>query len=145
MINAYSAKEVCTIALQCPEHGNLHVQSESLLVEILDEDGAACGPAEVGRVVVSDLHNFAMPLIFYEIGDYAEPGEPCACGRGLSVLRRVLGRSRNRVRLPSGEFMWPRFGANRVSRIAPVLQSQLVQVSVSKNHVNLVVERSLTP
>ena len=144
VIESYSAKEAGTIALQCPEHGRLHLQSEALLVEILDESGRPCGPGEIGRVVVSDLHNLAMPLIRYEIGDYAEVGEPCPCGRGLPTLRRVLGRTRNRVRLPSGEYIWPRFGANRVSRMAPVLQSQLVQVSESEILVNLVVERPLT-
>lgn len=144
VIESYSAKEVGTIALQCPEHGNLHVQSESLLVEILDEAGRACRPGEIGRVVISDLHNLAMPLIRYEIGDYAEAGEPCSCGRGLPTLRRVLGRTRNRVRLPSGEYIWPRFGANQVSRIAPVLQSQLVQTGESEILVNLVVEGPLT-
>ncbi|NQU71239.1 MAG: phenylacetate--CoA ligase family protein [Rhodospirillales bacterium] len=144
VINAYSAKEIGTIALQCPEHGRLHIQSESLLVEILDETGRACDPGEIGRVVISDLHNFAMPLIRYEIGDYAEMGEPCPCGRGLPVLRRVLGRTRNRVRLPSGAYIWPRFGTNRASRIAPVRQSQLVQVSETEILVNLVVARPLS-
>ena len=67
------------------------------MIEILDESGHAFGPEEAGRVVVSDLHNFAMPLIRYEIGDYAAPGEACPYGRGLPVLRRVLGRTRNRI------------------------------------------------
>jgi phenylacetate-coenzyme A ligase PaaK-like adenylate-forming protein len=117
VVNSYSAKEIGAIALQCPEHGRMHIQSESLLVEILDETGRACGPGEIDRMVISDLHNFAMPLILYEIGDYAEMGEPCPCGRGLPVLQRVLGRTRNRVRLPSDAYIWPRFGTNRASRI----------------------------
>jgi phenylacetate-CoA ligase len=53
--------------------------------------------------VVTPLHNFAMPLIRYAIGDYAEAGPPCACGRGLPVLARILGRARNLLTLPHGE------------------------------------------
>jgi phenylacetate-CoA ligase len=86
VIESYSAKEAGTIALQCPEHGRLHVQSESLLLEILYESGRACAPDKIGCVVISDLHNLALPLIRYEIGDYAEAAEPCPCGRGLPTL-----------------------------------------------------------
>ena len=30
---------------------------------VLDADGRACAPGETGRVVVTDLHNFATPLV----------------------------------------------------------------------------------
>jgi phenylacetate-CoA ligase len=59
---------------------------------VLDQRGNPRGPGEVGRVVVTPLNNFAMPLIRYELGDTAEVGAPCACGRGLPVLTRILDR-----------------------------------------------------
>jgi phenylacetate-coenzyme A ligase PaaK-like adenylate-forming protein len=71
------------------------VQSESVLLEIVDDAGRACAPGRAGRVVVTSLHNFATPLIRYELGDLAEFGAPCACGRSLPVISRVLGRSRS--------------------------------------------------
>ena len=92
LADMYSAQEVGYIALQCPDHEHYHVQAESVLVEVLDEQGRACAPGAIGRVVVTTLHNFAMPLIRYDIGDYEEVGEACSCGRGLPVLRRILGR-----------------------------------------------------
>ena len=54
-------------------------------------------------MVITDLHNFAMPLIRYEIGDYAEAGDLCPCGRGLPVITRIVGRVHNMLTLPSGE------------------------------------------
>jgi len=57
---------------------------------------------QVGRVVVTDLHNFATPLIRYDLGDYAEMADTCPCGRGLPALKRIMGRRRNMVRLPDG-------------------------------------------
>ena len=51
----------------------------------------------MGRVVVTHLHNYAMPLIRYEIGDYAIAGGNCDCGINLPVLERVVGRTRNLV------------------------------------------------
>ena len=98
----YSAAEAGYLALQCPQQEHYHIQSESALVEVLDEAGNPCRPGETGTMVVTPLHNFAMPLIRYAIGDIAEVGAPCACGRGLPVLARLLGRVRQMLVLPSG-------------------------------------------
>jgi phenylacetate-CoA ligase len=143
--DAYSSNEVGYIALQCPAHDHYHVQSETVRVEILDAEGRACAPGEVGRVVVTDLHNFASPLIRYELGDYAEAGPPCGCGRGLPVLRRVNGRVRNMLVLADGRRYWPLLGSSGFDKIAPVLQHQLVQKSFDVIEVRLVTAGRLTP
>ncbi|HEY8119238.1 MAG TPA: hypothetical protein VIE91_08380 [Methylophilaceae bacterium] len=139
----YSANEVGYIALQCREHGRYHIQAESLLVEIINEQGCQCEPGEIGRVVITTLQNFAMPLIRYSNGDYAVPGTPCPCGRGLPVIERILGRSRNMLTLPSGEKRWPSFGSSGFREVAPVLQCQLIQHSTGRLELRLVVEREL--
>lgn len=109
LVDIYSAQEVGYLALQCPAHEHYHVQSESVIVEVLDDAGAPCRAGELGRVVVTALHNFATPLIRYELGDYAEVGEACPCGRGLPVLRRILGRRRGMLTYPGGHRAWPVF------------------------------------
>jgi phenylacetate-CoA ligase len=125
----YSSQELGLMALECPTAPHYHVQSESVLLEVLDNQNRPCQPGQVGRVVVTDLHNFAMPLIRYEVGDYAEVGEPCACGRGLPVLKRVLGRYRNLLVSPDGRRFLPPFTdlVKDVMKKAPVRQAQLVQ------------------
>ncbi len=145
VVDAYSAQELGMIASQCPEHPHYHVQSENVLVEILDKEGRSCAPGEVGRLVVTDLHNFAMPLIRYEIGDYAEAGGPCPCGRGLPVLNRILGRTRNMLTLPSGDKMWPAFSKALRQALPQLRQAQLVQRTRDEIEVRLVVARPLTP
>lgn len=142
--DAYSSDEAGYMALQCPGHEHYHVQSENVLVEILDERGAPCGPGEAGRVVVTPLHNFALPLIRYELGDYAEVGPLCACGRGLPVLSRVAGRVRNMLVLADGRRYWPAFGSAGLAEIAPILQQQLVQKSFDAIEARLVTARPLT-
>lgn len=82
--------------------GKLHVQSEAVLIEIVDDRGRLCSSGQSGRVIISTLHNLAMPIICYEIGDYATVGEPCECGRPHPVIETVLGRVRNLVRTPKG-------------------------------------------
>lgn len=127
IVDLYSARELHVIAVQCPENEHYHVQSERHIVEILDADGRPCGPGETGRVVITDLHNFAMPFIRYEIGDYAEVGEQCSCGRTLPVLKQILGRARNMLTLPSGDRVWPRLRVTALADVGPVKQLQVVQ------------------
>jgi phenylacetate-CoA ligase len=145
VIDTYSAQEVGVIAHQCPEHEHYHVQAEAIVVEVVDEAGAPCIPWQVGKVVVTPLFNYAMPLLRYHLGDYAEVGEPCPCGRGLPVLKRVLGRERNSLLItPTRERYWPAFGTRKLGQIAPITQHQFVQKDRDWIEARLVVRRPLT-
>lgn len=110
--DCYTCEEAGYLALQCPSGGRYHVMAESVILEVLDEEGRACPAGREGRVVVTHLTNFATPFIRYELGDYAVAGEPgtCACGRTLPTLTRILGRRRNRLTLPDGTKVFPTFG-----------------------------------
>jgi len=144
LIDMYSTVELGYLALQCPEHNHYHVQSEGVFIEVLDDNDKPCAPGETGRVIVTSLHNFAFPLIRYEVGDYAEMGEPCSCGRGLPVIKRILGRYRNMLRTESGEVKYPKLGIQDLYKIAPVQQFQALQLSLSEIEINLVLDRPLT-
>ncbi len=144
LVDIYTTNEVGYIALQCPDHEHYHVQAENVLVEVVDESGAACPPGGIGRVLVTPLNNFAMPLIRYEIGDYAEAGAPCACGRGLPVLARIMGRSRNMLRLPGGGTHWPGVPMRALKDIAPLRQFRMIQHSLTGIELQLVSDRPLT-
>ncbi len=141
----YSAQEVGYIALQCPEAGNYHVQAENLLVEIINEQGKPCPPNEIGRVVLTPLHNFAMPLLRYAIGDYAQFGPPCPCCRGLPVLEKIAGRQRNMLVLPDGRQHWPSFPAELWAPFSAIRQFQLIQKRLDTITIRLVAEPRLTP
>ena len=146
LVDMYSTREAGYIALQCPKHDHYHVQSEVTFVEILDEAGEPCAPGEIGRVIVTPLHNFATPLIRYEVGDFAEVGAPCDCGRGLPVLTRVVGRERNMLVTPEGERRWPLLMAGDLEALhacAPIRQFQIVQKTVDLIELRLAVPRDL--
>jgi len=139
----YSSQELGYVALQCPDAECYHVQSEVVYVEVLDVHGAPCRPGQTGRVVVTPLHNFAMPLVRYEVGDYAEVGGPCRCGRGLPVLNRIMGRQRNMLTLPTGERLWPTFAA-AWQPLEAIRQIQLVQTAPDAIRARIVGPRPLT-
>jgi phenylacetate-CoA ligase len=138
----YSSNETGYVAFRC-ERDSLHVQSESLLFEVLDDRGRPCEVGQAGRVVVTPLHNLATPLIRYEIGDYATLGEPCSCGRTLPVIRQVLGRVRNLVRTPDGRRYWPVELAKFKSMTA-IQQFQFVQTALDAIELRLVLNDPLT-
>jgi len=145
LVDAYSSQEVGYMGLQCPRHDHLHVQAENVLLEVLDESGQPCPPGVVGRIVVTALHNFATPLIRYDIGDRGELGPSCPCGRGLPVLTRIVGRSRDMVILPSGGRHWPLVGVYSFRTVAQIRQYQIVQESLTTLRARLVVDAPLSP
>lgn len=144
VVDLYSCEEAGYIALQCPQHEHYHVMAENLLVEVLDDEGKPCEPGQTGRVVLTTLHNFACPLIRYEILDYAEVGAPCPCGRGLPVLTRIVGRQRNMMVLPNGSKAWPSFPSKIWAEVAPIEQLQLVQHEPDRLEARVVMPRKLS-
>jgi phenylacetate-CoA ligase len=146
VVDAYSTRETGYLALQCPQTDNYHLQSETALVEILDPSGKPCAPGEIGRVIVTPLHNLAMPLLRYDVGDHAEVGAPCSCGRGLPAIRRILGRRQNMLRTAAGE-RWPLLSSEDIGKLlalAPIRQYQFAQTQLDRIEVRLKAWRPLT-
>jgi phenylacetate-CoA ligase len=93
MLEHYGSKEGGQIAYSCPSGRGLHVNAESVLVEIVDAEGRPCAPGVSGRVIVTPFVSTAQPLIRYDQGDRARLGQPCRCGRNLLLLEEIEGRT----------------------------------------------------
>jgi len=143
VIDSYSSQELGYIALQCPDYDHYHVLSDSVLVEVVREDGKPCSAGEMGRVLVTSLYNHVTPLIRYEIGDMAVVGNECRCGRGLPVLSRIAGRVRNMLRLPDGSTHWPNIGFRHLLAIAEIEQFQIAQTAIDAIEFRAVVKTPL--
>jgi phenylacetate-CoA ligase len=103
IFETYGSREVMLIAAECPAHEGLHVSMENLAVEVVVREGETERPAapdELGEVVITDLHNYGAPFIRYVNGDLAVglPRDRCSCGRWLSRLKGVEGRSADTLR-----------------------------------------------
>lgn len=144
VVDVYSSQECGYLALECPRSGLYHVMSESVLLEVLDPHDRPCREGEIGELVATVLHNFASPLIRYRLGDHAQAGPLCPCGRGLPTLKRIHGRSRNLVRLPDGTRHWPLVGFYEYREVAPVRQFQAIQYGLNAIELRLVTDRPLT-
>lgn len=98
----YSSKEGGAVAHGCPQHDGLHVNAESVLVEIIDAEGRPCAVGQPGRIVITPFYNSAQPLIRYEQGDIGEWLPPCPCGRHLPRIGGLIGRSTGLFFHPDG-------------------------------------------
>lgn len=103
--NEYGCRDGGLIALESPD-GQMLVNSESLILEILDAQGNPVAPGEVGEAVITNLRSEAQPFIRYRTGDMVrQSDESCRAGRGLHVISEVMGRTTDFVVRPDGTIM----------------------------------------
>ena len=147
VFNEYGCGEVGSIAHEC-EHGSMHIMSSNLIVEI-DGDSNSDG-GETGELLVTDLHNYAMPLIRYRLGDYATLSEKiCKCGRSLPVIEKIHGRAYDIIVDPSGNKHHPEsmmyIFEDLKQQGMQAKQFQVIQVSNKKLKINLTTDAKELP
>ena len=140
----YSCSEVGSIAIQCPTSGLFHIMHENLIVEVINTDGTPTLVGEIGRVVITDLYNSAAPMIRYDIGDHAEVGPECTCGRHGTTLKRIMGRDRGLFTRADGSRFWPQAHQYKMSKYVKLLQWQIVQHAIDDVEYKMVVETAPT-
>jgi len=135
--NGYGSREGGFIAHECP-HRRLHVTDESVIVEYL-HDGRPAAPGEDGEIVVTHMDNHAMPFIRYRTGDIAAADdEPCPCGRGLSVMRTLRGRTTDFIVTPDGRWVHGLAVIYAVRDLPGVREYQIVQEDLHRLTVSVV-------
>jgi phenylacetate-CoA ligase len=115
------------IGWECPA-GKYHLNAEHVFVEIIGEDGREVLPGAIGKVLITTLENYMMPLIRYDIGDYAVATEElCSCGRTLPTIGRILGRGMNLFVMRDGRRIASWNLLNALTVFPRVQQLQIVQ------------------
>ncbi len=100
IINEYGAAELDLIAFTNTK-GELIVNSETLFVEILDENNQPVSNGNSGRIIITSLYNKAHPLIRYEVGDIGVLSKKSTFKK--PVLQQLIGRTNDVAKLPSGK------------------------------------------
>ncbi|MEA2325976.1 MAG: hypothetical protein QOE68_935, partial [Thermoanaerobaculia bacterium] len=143
VFDKYGSREFSGIAYECDHHNGHHVMAESYIVEIL-KDGRPAGPGELGEVVITDLNNFAVPLVRYRIGDLAvavDDRELCPCGRGLPRIGRIEGRAQAIIFCANGTWLPGTFFAHLFKDYDyAVRQYQVIQREQSSIELKIVPE-----
>jgi phenylacetate-CoA ligase len=106
----YGTSEVGAIALQHSGEIGMRVFHDLVLVEVVDDQNRALPPGQPGRILLTDFHNYAMPLIRYEVGDCGvwlssdtNSNDPFELSRKARI--QVLGRQTETTTLPSGRLV----------------------------------------
>lgn len=104
VLDSYGHMERTVAVCQCPE-GGFHINTDYGLLEVEDSGCKPSNGVRLGRVIGTGLHNMAMPLIRYEVGDEVEVFEgerACPCGRTFPLLKALHGRSEDVLVTPDG-------------------------------------------
>ena len=103
--NEFGSRDIGFTAHESPS-GQMLLMSESVILEILDQQGNQVKAGETGEAVMTGLCSHAQPFIRYRTGDMVTASdESCADGRGLHVLGEVLGRSTDFIVKSDGTIM----------------------------------------
>lgn len=87
----YGCYEANSIAYECP-CGNLHVMTDNVYVEVLDEEGRPIRNSP-GDIYLTSLQNRVMPFVRYRVGDRGIlKEEKCSCGSSAPVLELLACR-----------------------------------------------------
>ena len=124
VFDAYGGEGI-VVANQC-ERGSYHMLP---VVHVeWEPEGAPMAEGQPGRLILTSLTNYAMPMIRYDIGDIAIPGTgSCPCGRSWPVLKKIIGRETDIVVTPSGRNLVCHHFNNVIRTVAGVDQFQVIQ------------------
>lgn len=132
--NSYSAIETRNIAWEC-ERGSMHINSDSIIVEVLDNKGEPVREGCSGHLVLTPLWRFSMPFIRYRIGDLGSVGGKCKCGRGTHILRSLEGRDNDIIFDASGEGVLSTMIEKAIEAQKEIVQFQVQQREKGEIHI----------
>jgi phenylacetate-CoA ligase len=136
--NEFGSRDIGFTAHETPE-GQMLLMSESIILEVLDEQGQPVSPGETGEAVMTALESFAQPFIRYRTGDMVRvTDEFCRAGRGLDVITEVLGRSTDFVVRADGTIMHALAVIYVLRAVAGVGEFKIVQHSLREFEVLVV-------
>lgn len=142
VFDRYGSREVGNVAAECDHHEGLHIFGETCVIEVVNNEGEPVQQGEEGEVLVTNLTNFTMPLIRYQIGDRAVLGKTqCSCGRPYPMLAKITGRSGASITTENGGIVSPEFFIHLIGVMhndGSIGKFQVVQEALNQLVVRLV-------
>jgi len=143
IFDSYSC-EGCPVVFECSTHECYHIAMEYGIIEIINENGEEVEPGQIGRIVVTDLQNFAYPIIRYDTKDLAIKGHNCKCGRNHDTIIKIIGRDNDILITPYGEYLIAQNFTTYFKYIESIIQFQIIQPDTDKLIFKLVVSEDFS-
>jgi phenylacetate-CoA ligase len=135
----YGMAERVAFATECEVHNGKHLNMDFSITEVLSGDGAPAEYGQLGRIVATGLHNFAMPLIRYQTSDItALRHDPCTCGRGFTIMENVTTKDEDIVSTKSGRFISPSILNALTHHLTSIAEHQVVQDDIENLRLRIV-------
>ena len=143
--NGYGGRDSGFIAHECPS-GGMHITAEDIIVEIIGQNEEVLAPGQSGEIVVTHLATREFPFIRYRTGDVGVlDDQPCACGRGLPLLKEIQGRTTDFVVAQDGTVLHGLALVYVIRDVPGVKEFKIVQESLYLTRVFLVTEAVFQP
>lgn len=137
----YGMAERTVFATECDRHEGLHLNMDYGIAEFLDDRNEPVQPGQIGRIVATSLHNYAMPLIRYQTNDACSlKNKPCSCGRGFPLMDDVTTKSESIITLPDGRLISPSVLTHPFKPLHNIVESQILQERTDELKVSIVKE-----
>lgn len=139
VFNRYATREIGKLATSCEESDKLHINMYQQFVEILDQNDREVEEHKKGKIIITNLIGFAMPLIRYEIGDMGSIDlSQCPCGRGLIRLDMVYGRIVDIFKNEKGELIDGEYFTHLFYFLENIKKFQIIQEKLDFININIV-------
>jgi phenylacetate-CoA ligase len=129
IVEMYGSVECGRMANSCPDCGRYHVEAETVVIEVLLDDGSPAPVGDTGWVIATPLYNFAMPLIRYDHADRAVVGPADACAITLPTLDAIFGKERTTFTFRDGKIVRPTVSASSIVKYLGAQSFQVAQVA----------------
>jgi len=141
----YGSREVGSIACQCKQQKCRHTFPWYNTIELLDKEGREVKEGEEGRIIVTNMRNYSMPLIRYDIGDIAVSAGhlKCSCGRNFFSLENIIGRSLGYFKKRDGSLVHTHFIVQTLFFKKWVKRFQVIQDDLE--HITIRIEKDAEP
>ena len=140
----YSNEENGIMGLQNPGDNSIYINSESYYYEILKMDSDEPAPdGELGRIVITDLTNYAFPILRYDNGDTAVAERKVKDGRFRLTLKELYGRRSDLLYDTSGRAVTPYVITNNLWNAEGVSQYRFLQLGLKEYELRLNGDRAV--
>lgn len=134
----YGCVEQAVNATEC-RHGNMHVNPDHSLVEVVDGSNMSVEFDEVGHVIGTSLERFAQPLIRYRVGDLASfSSSTCSCGSFRPLLGNIDGRANDMIVTSDGRYITSIAVGAVIRQVKGISEAQLIQRDINSFLVRVV-------
>jgi phenylacetate-CoA ligase len=128
LFDFYGLAERTVFATECTAHEGHHLNMDFGITEILDKDGRPIPSGQLGRIVTTGLHSYAMPLVRYVTGDVtAMKPHPCSCGRAFPLMEDVTTKAEDIITTRDGRYISSSALTHPFKPLHSVAESQIIQ------------------